>query len=263
MTDDDIDRILIGHDLHCNHRIRGAVWEILSFAKKEARAQADSQAPVAWVNDLGAEQKLSFEPMKGAYEHRALVYAQSPQPTIADSQAPVAQDVAEMCAKFAELYWTDYGAGMGVEHACTEIAAACRDWSVKHCTPQPTIAPSVAPDLMQRVDYIDQQGYVHWRKNDDTKGQRINDDVAGRDRSLSGASAKNDPQLSPGQRVIEEAIGKLHIAASKLTDPRHISELIFESINKLNWISANPESFVATHAAPSVAHRGGDSEEPA
>jgi hypothetical protein len=43
-----------------------------------------------------------------------------------------AHAVAEMCAKFAELYWTDHGAGKGVEDACQAIAEACRDWAVNH-----------------------------------------------------------------------------------------------------------------------------------
>jgi hypothetical protein len=65
--------------------------------------------------------------------------------------------------------------------------------------------------------------------------------AAGRNRSLSGISIENAPQLSEGQQALSFAIGRLHIAASPLTHSANVAGLIQEAIDRLNWLGANPE----------------------
>ncbi|WP_438396390.1 hypothetical protein [Caballeronia sp. DA-9] len=111
---------------------------------------------------------------------------------------------------------------------------------------------SIPENLTQKLSHIDKQGYAHMKVSDDTKGPRGVDDAAGRDRSVPRTGDQNDPELSPGQCAIEEAIGKLHTAKSPLADKENVAALIQSAIDKLNWISANPESFSATPVDHSV-----------
>ena len=47
---------------------------------KRRTAPTPEVEPVAWLNDMGTEQKLSFEPLEGAREHEALIRATHPAP---------------------------------------------------------------------------------------------------------------------------------------------------------------------------------------
>jgi hypothetical protein len=78
------------------------------------------------------------------------------------------------------------------------------------------------------------------KTNDQERPGRVND-AAGRNRSLSGISIENAPQLSEGQQALSFAIGRLHIAASPLTHSANVAGLIQEAIDRLNWLGANPE----------------------
>jgi hypothetical protein len=86
------------------------------------------------------------------------------------------------------------------------------------------------------------------KTNDQERPGRVND-AAGRNRSLSGISIENAPQLSEGQQALSFAIGRLHIAASPLTHSANVAGLIQEAIDRLNWLGANPELLARQPAA--------------
>jgi hypothetical protein len=99
---------------------------------------------VAWLNDMGTEQKLSFAQIKGAFEHFALVRAPAPSAAPADGWKTVERDGLPPCngetvfiginsAGFAACFNKMNHDGcclMGSAEANTAQMSCLRDWRV-------------------------------------------------------------------------------------------------------------------------------------
>jgi hypothetical protein len=70
--------------------------------KPSTPASTAAGEPVAWSNDFGTHTKLSFVPLEGAYEHRALIYADTATEA-SDTEVADGEFIADLVEKVHAL----------------------------------------------------------------------------------------------------------------------------------------------------------------